>query len=67
MKCQHVQKIMLRYADGDLPDGTSGSVARHLEGCPECSRLYQKMRDTWVFAKEERDRKSTRLNSSHYS
>jgi anti-sigma factor (TIGR02949 family) len=38
ISCSRAKDLIEAYLDGDLPADASASVARHLDGCPECAR-----------------------------
>ena len=54
--CAHCEEMMQPYLDGALSDAEVEQAKHHLEQCSWCAKRYHF---------EERDRKSTRLNSSH--
>ena len=44
MKCEMVQENIVLAVYGELPDGMSGPIERHMESCEECSRELNALR-----------------------
>ena len=42
------------YLDEALPGEEKSQVKKHLEGCPECRALYNRIRESWSLAQEDR-------------
>lgn len=43
MSCRKVKKSLVRYVDGDLGGKRGDEVREHLDGCPECRALAEKL------------------------
>lgn len=48
MKHKTIQKKLLRYLDGDLPDREKAKVRRHLEGCRTCRDALKMIESMWI-------------------
>ncbi len=40
MNCEHVERALDDYLDGELAPAAAGALERHLDECPECARSY---------------------------
>ena len=58
MKCCIATDLLPGYIDGLTSPETNEEIEKHLESCDACNTIYRQM---------TADRKSTRLNSSHWS
>ena len=45
LPCAEVAELLTAYLDGALPRRVRKAVARHLSGCPDCSRLLAQLLD----------------------
>jgi len=43
MNCQEVNDLMHRYVDHDLQDGEEQGMRRHIESCPACSIMFERL------------------------
>lgn len=43
MKCQEVTELMQRYLDKDLVEKEYQLILRHLNACPECTSMFEKL------------------------
>ncbi len=43
MDCRHVNKLLVAYIEGELPDSVSRRVEAHLTRCEDCSKKYTRM------------------------
>src|SRR5690606_41643311 len=58
--------ILVRNADGSMPDGAQEAIDRfHQHGSHDAATTKKSGKQTGTQAETHRDRKSTRLNSSH--
>jgi hypothetical protein len=44
MKCQEVMEFMQRYLDKDLEDAEHESLLLHLQQCPACTELFERLK-----------------------
>ena len=50
MKCAKVQRWLLLFVDGELPERRARRVAAHIQHCPACARQAELMRRVWQAA-----------------
>ena len=43
MDCRHVNKLLVAYMEGELPDSVSRQVEEHLQQCEDCAKKYARM------------------------
>lgn len=43
MDCRHVNKLLVTYIEGELPDSVSRQVEEHLRQCEACAKKYARM------------------------
>ena len=76
MECRDFVLQLDDWLDGRLDSARKKSIQEHLGRCPSCRRLYERANAVQAGLRElppptlhpdftDRDRKSTRLNSSH--
>jgi hypothetical protein len=44
MKCDDVMELMQRHLDFDLGDSEEQAMLAHLQGCPDCADLYERLK-----------------------
>ena len=78
VKCTIIQDLLPLYVDKVCSSDSAELVKNHLQSCTECKKIYDEMTadlegelpcpevDGKKAFQSLRDRKSTRLNSSHY-
>lgn len=44
LKCHIVQDLLPNYIEGLTGEETNCEIAEHLQGCPECTKLFQEMK-----------------------
>ena len=59
-QCEIVQDLLPLYVDEACSETSMEMVREHIEGCPECRAIYQKMRThtSEDILKEEKESKS---------
>ena len=50
MKCKRVQKLLVSYRDGELPEDVRRSVSEHLATCKECGRYATEVEKVMAWA-----------------
>jgi anti-sigma factor RsiW len=43
MRCEECQQLVEDYFDGELDEGESSRVAQHINACPACASLYERL------------------------
>lgn len=44
MNCQEVMELMQRYLDKDLNEPETRTLLRHLQQCPECTEMFERLK-----------------------
>jgi len=47
MNCRHIQKKLTAFQDGELNADERMLVSTHLQSCPSCRNVYNKMEKVW--------------------
>ena len=53
--CEEVNKFLVDYIDGTLPEKTRKKFEAHLKRCPNCAPFFQQYKSTIELVREDRD------------
>lgn len=54
MECRNIQKELIFYLDGELPEERMKSIGEHLDGCPSCSAFLEELKKDMVIIEVEK-------------
>ena len=47
MKCKDIQRRLSAFMDGELSDEDMTQITSHIQACPDCARVLERLTHTW--------------------